>query len=83
MRRALQRVLIMCMMVVVILAGAAWASVQRAVTPPVNPIVLSGNDIGFRMVGQKGNTAVGSLVVRVNGEWIATEYAYGVKPVIK
>ena len=52
-------------------------------TPPIDPTVLSGGDIGFRIIGRKGDTAIGSLVVRVNGEWIATQSAYGVKPVFK
>ena len=82
MRPALPRVLIGCLLVIVFLAGAAWASAQRfeRVTPPGSPLILSGSDIGFRMVGRKGDTVVGSLVVRVNGEWIATEYAFGLKP---
>jgi hypothetical protein len=84
MRPPLQRVLIVCMMLIVFLAGAAWARAQRQpLTPPMDPTVLSGGDIGFRMVGRKGDTAIGSLVVRVNGEWIATQYTYGVRPVIK
>ena len=84
MRPPLQRALIVCMMLVVFLAGAAWAKAQRQpLTPPMDPMVLSGADIGFRMVGRKGDTVVGSLVVRVNGKWIPAESAYGVKPVIK
>jgi hypothetical protein len=81
MRQALPRVLIGCLLVMVFLAGAAWAGGQRfEPVTPLNPLVLSGSDIGFRMVGRKGDTVVGSLVVRVNGEWIATEYAFGLKP---
>ena len=84
MRPALQRVLIVLMMVIVFLAGAAWARAQRQpLTPPMDPTVLSGGDIGFRMVGRKGDTAIGSLVVRVDGKWISAESAYGVKPAIK
>ena len=84
MRPPLQRALIVCMMLVVFLAGAAWAKAQRQpLTPPMDPMVLSGGDIGFRMVGRKGDAAIGSLVVRVNGEWIATQYTYAVRPVIK
>jgi hypothetical protein len=80
----LQRVLIVCMMVIVFLAGAAWAKAQRqTLIPPMDRMVLSGGDIGFRMVGRNGDTAIGSLVVRVNGEWISTQYTYGVRPVIK
>jgi hypothetical protein len=82
---ALQRVVIMCTILMVLLGAGAWANAQRrVVTPPMDPMILSrGGNIGFRMVGRKGDTVVGSLVVRVNGEWIATEYVYGVKPVIK
>jgi hypothetical protein len=85
MRPALPRVLIGCLLVIVFLAGAAWAGAQRfsPVTPSGSPLILSGSDIGFRMAGRRGDTVVGSLVVRVNGEWIATEYAYGLKPVTK
>jgi hypothetical protein len=79
----LQRALIVCMMLIVFLAGAAWANAQRQTLTPLDPTILSGGDIGFRMVGRKGDTAIGSLVVRVNGEWIATQYTYGVRPVIK
>lgn len=51
--------------------GYAWASPQ-VVTQPVSPVVLSGADIGFRMVGRQGDKAVGTFVVRVNGEWVTT-----------
>ena len=81
MKLPLQRVLVVLMMVVVFLAGAAWANAQRQTLTP--PTVLSGGDIGFRMIGRKGDTVVGSLVVRVNGEWTPAESAYGVKPVMK
>jgi hypothetical protein len=85
MRQALPRVLIGCLLVIVFLAGAAWAGAQRRFQEvlPGSPLVLSGSDLGFRMVGRKGDTVVGSLVVRVNGEWVATEYGYGLKPVTK
>lgn len=82
MRPVLRRVLTACLLVIVFLSGAAWADAQRPipVTPPASPLILSGSDIGFRMVGRRRDTVVGALVVRVNGEWIATEYAFGLKP---
>ena len=83
MRPPLQRVLIVLTMVIVFLAGAAWANAQRQTLSPLDPTILSGGDIGFRMVGRMGETVVGSLVVRVNGKWIPAESAYGIKPVIK
>ena len=65
------------------LAGAgAWASTQAITPRPVAPVVLSGPDIGFRMVARKGSTAVGQLVVRVDGEWVETESAMVTRPVV-
>lgn len=31
-------------------------------------------DLGFRIDGRKGNTPVGALVVRINGEWVEAEW---------
>jgi hypothetical protein len=36
-------------------------------------------DLGFRVDGRKGNAPVGSLVVRVNGQWVEAEFGAGVK----
>ena len=53
-----------------------WAHAQsRAVVPgwtpvePVAPTVISDGDIGFRLLGMRGQTPVGQWVVRINGEW--------------
>ena len=64
------------------LTGAAIARGQVAIQPsPVfPPVVLSGADIGFRMTARKGNTPVGQLLVRVDGEWREVEFSYGLKP---
>jgi hypothetical protein len=37
------------------------------------PIVLSGSDVGFRISARKGDTPVGTLVVRVNGQWVEAQ----------
>ena len=58
--------------------GAGWVSGQVAQLP-TPPTVISGNDIGFRMVGRKGATPTGRLVVRINGEWVDVELAGGMK----
>lgn len=66
------------------LAGAALAYSQVSVTPvPVDPVVLSGNDVGFRMTARKGGTPVGQLVVRIDGQWKEVEFSFGVKPLTK
>jgi hypothetical protein len=59
-----------------------WAFAQ-AVAQPTPPVVLSGNDVGFRVEGQKRelrtgsngrpfpvDVVVGQIVVRINGQWV-------------
>jgi hypothetical protein len=53
------------------LAGAQVFSFRR-VDPP---IVLSGGDIGFRIVGHDGTRPVGALVVRIDGNWVPVKDA--------
>jgi hypothetical protein len=48
--------------------GVAIAMAQAPQT--VSPIVISGNDIGFRIEGQRGKTPVGKIVVRIEGQWV-------------
>jgi hypothetical protein len=38
-----------------------------------SPMVISGNDIGFRIERTQDGIAVGKLVVRVDGRWVNTE----------
>lgn len=32
--------------------------------------ILSGSDLGFRVERMEGNRAVGTLMVKINGQWI-------------
>ena len=54
-----------------------WASAQAAAQAigitPVPPRVMTGSDLGFQVEGLRGETAVGRLVVRVNGRWVDAE----------
>lgn len=68
------------MVLALLMLGAAggWASAQSIAPRAVNPPrVLMGEDVGFRIEGQRGNTVIGRVVVRVNGEWVETEPAGG------
>jgi hypothetical protein len=56
--------------------GATWSNGQPAQTPTI----LSGADIGFRVERRNGETPIGTLVVRVDGKWVAAQFAGGVKP---
>ena len=69
----------------VVLTGlAAWSRAQPAYVPRlVPPVVLAGPDVGFRMTAQKGDTPVGQLVVRINGEWKVVEFGSSSLPLGK
>jgi hypothetical protein len=64
-----------------LLATGLWAHAQSRVPAPQSgaPIIISGSDLGFRVERQNGNTVVGTLVVRINGEWVVPESGVGVK----
>lgn len=77
---SVRRLLIIVLAVLATVVYTAISYSQVSVAPtPVTPVVLSGNDIGFRMTGHKRGTPVGQLVVRVDGEWKEVEFSYGVK----
>jgi Iap family predicted aminopeptidase len=46
---------------------AAQALEYRALP---EPRVMTGGDVGFKVEGLYGNMPAGSIVIRVNGEWI-------------
>jgi hypothetical protein len=56
------------------------AQAPAQVPPPINDNrqappaarVVSGADIGFRVEGSKDGRAVGTLMVRINGQWVET-----------
>jgi hypothetical protein len=76
------RLLIVFLILGAAFAAGRWTHAQAPTTPPAQsqtPTVISGSDIGFRVDRQKGNTPVGTLVVRINGQWVEPEFAMGVR----
>jgi hypothetical protein len=71
-------VVILWALSLIIVAEFAQAQRKPRPTPPA-PIVLSGNDIGFRVQGDRGDHVVGALVVKIGGEWVPAEPADSVK----
>lgn len=51
----------------------AWTTAQSVRPERVTPRIMSGGDVGFRVEGLRGATPVGTLVVQVNGQWVAAE----------
>ena len=37
------------------------------------PVVLTGPDVGFRLIRMNGQIPVGQIVVRINGVWVAVD----------
>lgn len=64
----------MMLVAAVMLFGAGWvyAQVLRQVSP-VNPTIVSGDDIGFRVEGHRGGIAIGTLMVKVDGKWVEAD----------
>ena len=54
--------------------GFAQVGEERRVQPPVT---VMGDDVGFRIEAYKGNTVLGTLVVRVKGKWIDAQLGGG------
>jgi hypothetical protein len=68
------------MSVVSLAAVGAWSAGHgQPVSRP--PVVISGDDIGFRVESERSGTKVGRLVVRINGQWVEVEFSKRVVPV--
>jgi len=61
--------------ILLIIAATAWVTAQVVAIKPVPPKVMTGTDIGFRVEGLRGSTPIGTLVVKVNGEWVEADIA--------
>lgn len=55
------------------LVVGAWTTAQSVAIERVTPRIMSGGDVGFRVEGLRGGTPVGTVVVQVNGQWVAAE----------
>jgi hypothetical protein len=65
---------------ILVVGVLASAQAQRQANP-----VIAGADLGFRPDGWKGKARTGTLMVRINGEWVeAIETSTGkLIPIIK
>jgi hypothetical protein len=59
-----------------------WARAERQEPPVITlgPHVVSGENLGFRVHGVRGDTRIGRLVVRVDGRWVDVQFALGGPP---
>jgi hypothetical protein len=74
-----QRISVAVLWAASIVAVGAWTRAQTPAPSGPAPTVVSGNDLGFRIDSRKGNTPVGTLVIRVNGKWVEPDFSVGMK----
>jgi len=65
--------LVWVFVIVLIAFAAAWSYAQSLQVTPVTPTVLSGADFGFRVEGNRAGTPIGTLVIKMNGQWVEAE----------
>ena len=58
-------------------AGTLARGQFRPFDPIDDPLVLTGNDVGFRVEGFVGEAPAGTIVIRYMGEWVEPEINYG------
>ena len=69
MQRTLLAAVVAC-----VLVGGGWVAGQQAqpYRAPVDPRIVSGADVGFRVEGKSREGVIGTWMVRLStGEWVA------------
>ncbi len=67
------RYVIPVLLAVVLAASSVWVTAQSMMIRPVTPTVISGENFGFRIEGDRGGTPVGQFVVKQDGKWVVAE----------
>lgn len=71
-----KRIGLAALVIVFLAAAALFGQAQGPATPPTqqqSPTIISGADLGFRVEGRNENRPVGTLMVRINGQWVEAE----------
>ncbi len=66
-------VLIVAILAVFVLAAGVWAAEQAKRDQSAR--VISGQDLGIRLERRQGSVMLGTLVVRVDGQWVQVQLA--------
>ncbi len=56
-----------------LLTSALWAGTQARAVRPVPPVVISGENVGFRIEGDSHGRPVGTLVVKQGDQWVPVD----------
>lgn len=76
------RVVLVVLWVASLIAVRVIATEQSQGMQPLRsgPIIVSGEDIGFRIEGTIGDAPAGTLVIRRNGVWVEPRGKQGLVP---
>lgn len=77
------RFVVTVMLAASILLVSQWGHSQEPQRLPLPGTVLSGNDIGFRLDGVRGNSVMGTFMVRIDGQWMAISSTPTARPLLK
>jgi hypothetical protein len=73
--------LVLVFLLLSLVSVGLWAQSRRDPTAPtVLPGVLSGESVGIRVTGHNNGKVTGTLVVKINGEWVDVESSMGRVP---
>ena len=77
-----QRIIVVAIAVVTLIAAAVWARAQALPSNALEPMVVSGADVGFRVDRWQGDTLIGRWVIRHDGKWVEPRTSAGTHRVI-
>jgi hypothetical protein len=78
-----RRLTLLAVLWILSLVAAAYAASQERPVLPKNlePWILTGENLGFRLAAPQGSAVTGTLVVRIDGKWVEARSAVKVVPV--
>lgn len=65
---------------------AVWTARAQEGHKPVPPktapgLIITSENLGFRLEGRRGGVATGTLLVRIDGEWVEARSSFKILPV--
>jgi len=70
--RQFKRIGFIALWAISLLLASQWGHAQNRPSPFDKPGIIFGNDLGFQVDQNMGDRITGTLVVKVNGEWVRT-----------
>jgi len=67
------RLFVLLGVVALVAASSAWVAGQAVATQRVPPVMVSGENVGFLIEGNRGGTPIGRLMIRQDGKWVHAE----------